>query len=453
MTFQPDRIFDVDLGALWTADAAGLTGLAGLKLRSARFALVLYEEFKRGMLDLHAKSLVYTTLLSLVPFLAVSFSVLTAFGASQDIAPFLISLLEPLGETGSRVVTSWVVEFVNNVQIGVLGVLGFVVLFYFVLSLVGKIEDALNYIWRVPRGRPLVRRFTDYLSVVLVGPTLIFTAFTLIASARRSWFIRDVLEDATLAGVPVLLSWLVPLLVLFGVFTFVYKFLPNTPVRLRSAALGGATASLLWTLTGASFTVFVAEAPDRIAIYRSFAAALVFFVWLYVSWFIILVGGLVAYVHQHADTRFALMARRQHGALVQLRLALAALTFLTRRHLAHAPPCPLADLATSLGVSAADLEEVVEACLRGGFVCRTVEPEGLVLARPPEDIGVAEVCGVIEREEEIPADGGADDRLTQLLGQRAEAIRASLGGVSLRSLARDGDTGESAPTADVRAPG
>ena len=154
MTFQPDRIFDVDLGALWTADVAGLTGLAGLKLRSARFALVLYEEFKRGMLDLHAKSLVYTTLLSLVPFLAVSFSVLTAFGASQDIAPFLISLLEPLGETGSRVVTSWVVEFVNNVQIGVLGVLGFVVLFYFVLSLVGKIEDALNYIWRVPRGRP-----------------------------------------------------------------------------------------------------------------------------------------------------------------------------------------------------------------------------------------------------------------------------------------------------------
>ena len=158
MTFQPDRIFDVDLESLWTADAAGLTGLAGLKVRSARFGIVLYEEFKHGMLDLHAKSLVYTTLLSLVPFLAVSFSVLTAFGASQDIAPFLRSLLEPQGETGSRVVTSWVVEFVNNVQIGVLGVLGFVVLFYFVLSLVGKIEDALNYTWRVPRGRPLARR-------------------------------------------------------------------------------------------------------------------------------------------------------------------------------------------------------------------------------------------------------------------------------------------------------
>ena len=440
MAFEPSRIFAVDRETMWTADAVDLAGLAGLKVRSARFGVVLSQEFKRGMLDLHAKSLVYTTLLSLVPFLAVSFSVLTAFGASQDIEPFLRSLLEPLGETGSRVVTGWVAGFVANVQIGLLGVLGFALLFYFVLSLVGKIEDALNYIWRVPRGRPLVRRFTDYLSVVLVGPTLIFTAFTLIASARRSWFIRDVLEDATLAGVPVLLSWLVPLLVLFGVFTFVYKFLPNTPVRLRSAALGGATASLLWTLAGAGFTVFVAEAPDRIAIYRSFAAALVFFVWLYVSWFIILVGGLVAYVHQHTDTRFALMARRQHGALVQLRLALSALTFLTRRHLSHAPPCPLADLATSLGGSAADLEEVVEACLRGGFVCRTVEPEGLILARPAEDIGVAEVCEVIERAEERSAEGETEDWLTQLLGQREQAIRASLDGVSLRSLALSSDT-------------
>ena len=451
MAFEPSRIFAVDSETLWTADAARLTGLAGLKVRSARFGVVLAQEFRHGMLDLHAKSLVYTTLLSLVPFLAVSFSVLTAFGASQDIEPLLISLLEPLGETGSRVVTGWVVEFVSNVQIGVLGVLGFVVLFYFVLSLVGKIEDALNYIWRVPRGRPLVRRFTDYLSVVLVGPTLIFTAFTLIAAARRSWFVQGLLEGAPLGGVSVLLSWLVPLLVLFGVFTFVYKFLPNTPVRLRSALLGGATASLFWVLAGAGFTVFVAEAPDRVAIYRSFAAAIVFFVWLYVSWFIILVGGLVAYVHQHADTRFALLARRQPGGLAQLRLALSALTLLTRRHLAHAPPCPAADLATALGVSAAGLEEVVAACLRGGFVCRTAEPEGLILARPAEDITAAEVCEVIERAEERPVGGETEDWLTRLLGQRDRAIRASLDGVSLRSLAQSSDTAAIAATADTPA--
>ena len=453
MAFQLGQIFDLDVDDIWTADAAGLTGLASLKLRGARLGIVLYEEFKRGLLDLHAKSLVCTTLLSFVPFLAVSFSVLTAFGASQDIEPILQSFLEPLGETGSAVVTGWVVEFVKNVQIGVLGVLGFFLLFYFVLSLVGKIEDALNYIWRVPHGRPLIRRFTDYLSVVLVGPTLIFTAFTLIASAQRSWFIQNVLEEEMLGGVLVILSWLVPFLVLLGVFTLVYKFLPNTPVRLRSAVLGGATASLLWMLAGTGFTVFVAEAPDRVAIYRSFAVALVFFVWLYVSWFVILVGGLVAYVHQHAETRFELMVRRQRGVLVQIWLALSALTVLTRRYLASAPPCPFGDLATTLQVSLAELEEVVEVCLRNGFVCRAAEPEGLILARPPEDIAVADVCAVIERADEIPASGVAEDPLTQLLGQRAQAIRASLRGVNLRSLALSVGTTETATPAGTGAHG
>ena len=167
------------------------------------------------------------------------------------------------------------------------------------------------------------------------------------------------------------------------------------------------------------------------------------------SWFIILVGGLVAYVHQHADARFALLARRQPGGLAQLRLALSALTLLTRRHLAHAPPCPFADLAIHVQAPEAELEEVVEACLRGGFVCRTVEPEGLILARPAEDITAAEVCEVIERAEERPLGGAEADWLTQLLGQRDQAIRASLDGVSLRSLAQSGDTAAIAATASA----
>ena len=450
---QLSQIFDLDVEDLWTADAVELTGLTGLKVRGVRLGIVLYEEFKRGLLDLHAKSLVYTTLLSLVPFLAVSFSVLTAFGAIRDIGPVLQPFLEPLGETGSEVVIGWVVEFVKNVQVGVLGVLGFFLLFYFVLSLVGKIEDALNYIWRVPRGRPLVRRFTEYLSVVLVGPALIFTALTVIASARQSRLVQSLLAQSTLGNVFIALSWLTPFLVLLVVFTFLYKFLPNTPVRSRSAVFGGATASLLWILAGTGLTVFVAEAPDRVAIYRSFAVPIVFFIWLYVSWFIILVGGLVAYVHQHAEVRFERAVRRQRGILVQMRLALSALTAITRRYLAGAPPWPFPDLATTLQVSPTELEEVVEACLRSGFVCRTAEPEGLILARPPEDITAADVCAVIEQADEISAGGEAEDRLTQLLGQRTQAIRASLQGVNLRSLALSVGTTEPATTADAEAHG
>ena len=386
MAVQLGKILDVDFDELWAADIAALSAFARFKVRGIRLGVLLVDEFKRGMLDLQAKSLVYTTLLSLVPFLAVTFSVLAAFGASQDIEPVLKALLEPLGEKGSAVVSGWVVEFVKNVQVGVLGVLGFVSLFYFVLSLVGKIEDSLNYIWRVPRGRPLVRRFTDYLSVVLVGPTLIFTAFTLTASAQSSWFIQRLLAVETLGVVFVMITRVTPFVVLLGVFTFLYKFLPNTKVRFRSAVLGGATASVLWTIAGAGFTAFVADAPDRVAIYRSFAVGIFFFIWLYISWFIILIGGLVAYLHQHAETRLESMSRRQYGALFQIRLALSALTAISRRYLAGEPPWQPTELATALQVSQAELDDIVETCVQHGIVCRTTEPEGLVLSRPPENV-------------------------------------------------------------------
>lgn len=451
MALQFDKMFNLDSEDVWATDVAGLPGLAGLKVRGIRFGVLLFEEFKRGMLDLHAKSLVYTTLLSLVPFLAVTFSVLTAFGASQDIEPILKSFLEPLGAQGSTFVSQQVGEFVKNVQVGVLGVLGFVTLFYFVLSLVGKIEDALNYIWRVPRGRPLTRRFTDYLSVVLVGPTLLFTAFTLTASAQSNWFVQRLLEVETLGVVFVMITRVMPFLVLCGMFTFLYKFLPNTHVQFRSALLGGATASLLWITAGAVFTAFVADAPDRVAIYRSFAVVIFFFIWLYLGWFVILVGSLVAYLHQHAETRLASLSRRAHGALFYVQLALSALAEITRRYLAGETPWLSADLATALQVSPAELEDVVQMCVQTGILCRTVEPEGLVLGRPPEDVAVAEVFAVIERADEIEVDveRSGENPVERVLVQRSQALRHSFAQVTLRSLVITYSDNESATAESV----
>ena len=437
MALQFDKIFDLDLEEVWATDVAGLAGLAGLKVRGIRFGVLLFEEFKRGMLDLQAKSLVYTTLLSIVPFLAVTFSVLTAFGVSQDIEPVLKSLLEPLGPQGSTFVSQQVGEFVKNVQVGVLGVLGFVTLFYFVLSLVGKIEDALNYIWRVPHGRPLTRRFTDYLSVVLVGPTLLFTAFTLTASAQSSWFIQRLLEVETLGLVFVMITRVMPFLVLCGMFTFLYKFLPNTHVQFRSAFVGGVTASLLWITAGTVFTAFVADAPDRVAIYRSFAVAIFFFIWLYLGWFVILVGSLVAYLHQHAETRLESLSRREHGALFHVQLALSVLAAITRRYLAGEPPFLSVDLAAVLQVSPAEIEDIVEVCVNTGILCRTAEPEGLLLSRPPEDVAVAEVFAVIERADEVEVDveRSGENAVEQILAQRSQTLWAAFEGVTLRSLA------------------
>ena len=132
---------------LWLPDSTTLRGWAAVYIKALRLVVVAVSDFRDGALRIRATSLVSTTLLSLVPFLAVTFSVLKAFGVHQQIEPVLDQALEPLGQKGEEITTR-VIEFVNDLQVGALGAVGVAGLFYTTFSLIDKIEEALNHIWR-----------------------------------------------------------------------------------------------------------------------------------------------------------------------------------------------------------------------------------------------------------------------------------------------------------------
>src|SRR5262245_9597290 len=282
------------------------------------------------MLNLRAMSLVYTSLLSLVPFLAVTFSLLKAFGVHQQIEPVLAQTLQPLGPQGAEI-TQYVIQFVNNLQVGVLGAIGVAGLFVTVISLIGQLEEALNQVWHVRRSRTLGRKFSDYLSVVLVGPVLVFTAFALTASAQSHWFVQGRLQNASLGFVVTLVTRVMPLVFLSIVFTFLYKFIPNTQVRFGSALIAGVTTGVLWQAAGVGFAAFVANSPNYTAVYSSFAVLLIFLIWLYVGWLVVLIGGEIAYLHQYASTIVAGYSRDRSSSPVRARLALPLLAAITQR--------------------------------------------------------------------------------------------------------------------------
>lgn len=420
---------------LWTADLSALTPLGQLRIRILRLLVVAVWEFREGVLNLRALGLVYTTLLSLVPFLAVTFSVLKAFGAHYRVEPLLARALEPLGPKGAEI-TSQVVEFVSNLRVGVLGAVGLAGLFLTVISLLGKIEDALNHIWRVRRPRSLARKFTDYLSVVLVGPVLVFSAFGLIASAQSHWLVQRIVQVEPLGFIIVpLASRLMPFLFLCAAFTFLYKFIPQADVRVGSALLGGATAAVLWQLAGAGFAVFVAGSTRYTAIYSTFAVLILFLIWLYVGWLVVLVGGQVAYFHQHPSVYLA--ARRQQSFLSRERLALAALVEIARRHLSGEIPYRPLELATELNVPQSTLEELIDEFVRRGILLRTAEPRGVALGRPPERVSVVEILDLLRDPDSfdvgLPQEG--EGSVASLLRLRDQVVRQALDGVTLRSLA------------------
>jgi membrane protein len=420
---------------LWTVDTSARALPARVGIGALRLAVVLVRALTDPQLNLEATALVYRTLLSLVPLLAVAFSVLKAFGAQYRIEAVLAQTLQPLGAAGVEV-TAHVVSFVDNLRVSVLGAVGFVALFYTVLSVIERVEGALNGIWHVRRPRSLARKFSDYLSILLVGPVLVFAALAIMASAQSYWLVQRVLAATHLTAAALLLARHgTPFLLLVAAFTLLYRLLPYTRVSSRAALVGGVTAALLWHLAGFGFATFVAGSASYAAIYSGFAVYVVSLIWLQVAWLVVLTGGQVAYMHQYPVAYVAVRGRP--SLLLRERIGLGALIEITRGYLAGATPAEPADLARELGTPLTVVEDVIQDFVAAGLLVHTADPDGVMLARPPDDVSVVDVLACLR---EPPSSYDVDPALiappvTAALRRRDEAVRDALGGVSLRALA------------------
>ena len=424
---------------LWETNLDTLESGKRFWVGALRLLFVAAWEFKESVLSIRATSLVYTTLLSIVPFLAVMFSVLKAFGIHQEIEPLLGHALEPLGEKGAEI-TRNIIGFVDNLKVGVLGAVGVAGLFYTTYSLIAKIEEALNSVWRVQQGRPFARQFTDYLSVVLVGPVFVFTAFGLTATAQSHWLVQQVTSIQPFGYLMVWATNLLPFVFICFVFTFLYKFVPYTTVKLTSALVGGVTAGVLWQIAGLAFAAFVASSGKYSAIYSSFAVLILFLIWLYVGWLIVLAGAQVAYYHQHPAAYLMQLRWRQDTHAFREHVTLAILLQMTRRYYGGSPPLEEWRLARSLNVPLSVVESVIKHLIEGGIVVRTVEPLGVSLGRPPEQVSLVEIIDLVRAHYQAGPLFSNDEmeEAAKVLRRRDEAVEEALEEVTLRSLALDG---------------
>ena len=262
-----------------------------------RYLFAMVRDFFSGQLTMRAMSLVYTTLLSIVPLLAFSFAILKGFGIFNQLEPYLADLLSPLGPQGERI-TRQLLDLVDNVRGSVLGGVGLAIFLWTAISMVQKIEESFNYTWYVSKPRSFSRRFTEYLIVLLVGPLLMVTAIGMLTSIQSNNVVQWILNNEALGPVFVLVGKLMPYLLISGVFTFLYYFMPNTKVHLKSALVGGVAGGFMWATIGAIFTNFILYASRTLAVYAGFAVAITTLIWLYVNWLILLIGAQLAFYHQ-----------------------------------------------------------------------------------------------------------------------------------------------------------
>ncbi len=284
---------------LWSIDTSALNRTRSFFINLVRLIYVTVREFMKNELTLRAMSLVYTTLLSLVPLLAFSISLLKAFGVVDNkLEPFLISFLHPLGPKGAEI-SSTILEFIGRINFGVLGVIGLLLLIYTSVSVINKIEDSLNIIWKVKKGRSLARRFSDYITILLVGPVLMVVAIGSMATLESNTIVNSILSIEPVGTIVLIIGQILPFIVVLLVFSFIYVLIPNTKVNIKSALFGGAIAGIAWHVTSWGFTLSVASSTKYAAIYSSLALLIIFMIWLYLNWLILLAGAQIAFCYQN----------------------------------------------------------------------------------------------------------------------------------------------------------
>jgi membrane protein len=402
-----------------------------------KIAVMVWQDFFDNLVKLQAMALAFKTLLSLAPLLAVLFSILKAFGVHNRMEPAMAEALAPLGDKG-REITAYLLGFVDKMSAGALGAVGLVTLFITVLSLMDSIEEALNRIWRVRASRTLARKFSDYLSAILVGPVLVFAAVTITATLQSSSVVRALLSlDALGKGLLTLLR-LVPYLTLWGAFTFVYVFIPNTRVRLRSAVVGGLIAAILWQTVGWGFAKFVASSTQYYAIYSSFAILLLFLIWLHIGWVIVLLGAQVAYAHQHI---YFFQGDRQllaQSPAWREKLALQTLHLVGRNFYYGCDPMTVTDLATQLKIPEGIVQEFLELFAESRLVLPVNDGESYVLGRDPETIGIKDIIDCVKnsgKKAKVPENRSPEeDEIDDLLATVNISLTQALEGKSLQSL-------------------
>jgi membrane protein len=248
-----------------------------------RYPFALIRDLLTGDLNLRAMGLVYTTLLSLVPLIAFAFAILKGLGVHRDLEPLIFEFLLPIGERAGEL-TAQIMEFVDNVRGGVLGSVGLIFLLYTVVTTIQKLESAFNFAWHVERPRSMLRRISEYLSLMVIGPlflVIVFGLFSAVASHDvMRWLTSHEPGGTVIRG----LGELGPYLFVTGMFTFLYLFVPNTRVQLKSALAGGLVAGILWAASGVIFAKIVAESTRMVAIYAGFAIFLAALIWNYLSW-------------------------------------------------------------------------------------------------------------------------------------------------------------------------
>ena len=363
-------------------------------LVTGRYLFALGRDLASGELSLRAMSLVYTTMLSIVPVFGFSFALAKGLGYHEQLEGPLRQALEPLGEARAAEITGNLIGFAERINGGILGVLSVGLFLITVLSMAQKVEGSFNYVWRVDRPRSLARRFSEYLSVILIGPLLIATAAALIGILSSTDAVEWLRSIGPIGTAITYAGDLLPFAMTVAVFMFLYVFIPNTRVRFRPALLGGFAGGVSWAAGGYLFTTLVVASARLQSVYSGFAIVLLAMLWLYLSWLILLLGSQLTYYLQNP---FHLLFGQRTDPLdndARERLCLSIMCLVASDYAHPSHGWTRESLAATLRIPRSALEPVMSALVNAELLTSSGD-ERLLPGRDPHHIRLTDILASV----------------------------------------------------------
>jgi len=285
---------------IWAIRLEDLPPARSFFVKHLKILIISIREFIRDRCPLRASALTYYSILSVVPVLALVFAIAQGFGFKKLVETKLLEQI-PEQEALLRQIVNFAQSLLENTKGGYIAGIGIVFLLWAVIKVLSHIEYSFNDIWHVNKPRTLVRKFTDYLSIVLVGPIILLlsSSVTVFITTRLSDITRKFELESVAGPLELFISKFAPYILVWALFLLTYIIMPNTRVRFTSGLYGAIAAGTLYQLTQMAYIQFQIGVSKYNAIYGGFAALPLFFIWLNISWMIVLFGAEVSFAAQN----------------------------------------------------------------------------------------------------------------------------------------------------------
>ena len=284
---------------IWTMYSSELKGFKGTMINTLKVIYISVSEFIDGRLTQRASALTYTTLLSLVPFLAVMLAIAGGLGLKDSVQEQLYEYF-PAHQVEISKALEFVKKYMEQIQNGFMIGIGVIILIYTVMMMLNTIEDTFNHVWHIHKPRPWSRKILGYFTAIILLPIL------LTLSGAANVFIRSFMDSSLLGEISVtpfieFTLRFAPLVIVILILTALYVLFPNTKVKFKAGLIAGTVAGLAFQAFQMIYISGQLWVTKYDAIYGSFAAIPLLLLYIQFSWLICLFGAQLSYAMQNIE--------------------------------------------------------------------------------------------------------------------------------------------------------